>query len=83
MLEVARQLGRTSPQGATDSGLSIQTLGPAPAPLARLRGRYRYRLLVNADKAIHVQKTLADWVGSFKIPSTVRVQIDIDPQSFL
>lgn len=83
VLEVARQLGRTSPQGMTDSGLSIQTLGPAPAPLARLRGKYRYRLLVNADKPVHMQKILADWVNGFKIPSTVRVQIDIDPQSFL
>jgi primosomal protein N' (replication factor Y) len=83
VLEVAKQLGRISPQGRTESGLSIQTLGPAAAPLARLRGKYRYRLLVNADKAVNLQKTLAEWVGAVKIPSTVRVQIDIDPQSFL
>lgn len=83
VIEVAKQLGRTSPQGATDTGLSIQTLGPAPAPFARLRGRYRYRLLVNADKPVNLQKILKDWVSGFKIPSTVRVQIDIDPQSFL
>ena len=67
----------------TDSGLTIQTLGPAPAPFARLRGRYRYRLLVNADKSVNLQKILQEWIHGFKIPSTVRVQIDIDPQSFL
>lgn len=83
VLEVAKQLGKTSPQGMTDSGLQIHTLGPAAAPLAKLRGRYRYRLLVNADKAVNMQKILAEWVNGFKIPSTVRVQIDIDPQSFL
>ncbi len=80
---VARDLGKTSPQGVTEDGLRIQTLGPAPAPLARLRGKFRYRLLVRADKRINIQKTVAAWVGGVKVPSTVRVYIDIDPQSFL
>ncbi len=83
VIEVAKALGRTSPQGATESGLHIQTLGPAPAPFARLRGRYRYRLLVNADKPVNMQKILKDWVSGIKTPSTVRIQIDVDPQSFL
>ncbi len=81
--EVSKQLGRTAPQGAAKSGAIIQTLGPAPAPLARLRGKFRYRLLVRADKTINVQKTVGDWVNALKVPSTVRVYIDIDPQSFL
>ncbi|MEC8664045.1 MAG: hypothetical protein VXY16_01080, partial [Pseudomonadota bacterium] len=46
------------------------------------RGNYRRRLLVRADKKLDVQKTLAHWIGNAKIPSTVRVYIDIDPQSF-
>ncbi|PCK00482.1 MAG: primosomal protein N' [Zetaproteobacteria bacterium] len=83
VFEVAKALGRASPQGVNDDGLRIQTLGPAPAPMARLRGRYRYRLLVRADKAINIQKTVAHWVHGVKTPSTVRVYIDIDPQSFL
>lgn len=78
VVEVAKALGKSAPQGE-----KITTLGPAPAPLARLRGRYRYRLLVRADKAVNIQKTIAGWVGAHKIPSTVRVYIDIDPQSFL
>ena len=83
VLDVAKQLGRTSPQGMTEEGHRIQTLGPAAAPLARLRGRYRYRLLVRAAKEINVQKTVEGWVNAVKVPSTVRVYIDIDPQSFL
>ncbi len=83
VLDVAKALGKTSPQGMTEDGKRIQTLGPAPAPFARLRGRYRYRLLVRADKAINVQKTVSEWVNGIKVPSTVRVYIDIDPQSFL
>ncbi len=83
VMDVAKALGKTSPQGMTDSGYKIQTLGPAPAPFARLRGRYRYRLLVRADKGVDVQKTVAQWVNGIKVPSTVRVYIDVDPQSFL
>jgi primosomal protein N' (replication factor Y) len=78
VVDVATALGRTAPQGE-----GIQTLGPAPAPFARLRGKFRYRLLVRADKNINIQKTIAHWVDQHKIPSTVRVYIDIDPQSFL
>ncbi len=83
VLDVAKALGKTSPQGMTEEGYLINTLGPAPAPLARLRGRYRYRLLVRADKKINLQKAIAHWVNGVKVPSTVRVYIDIDPQSFL
>lgn len=75
---VAKALGMSAPQGD-----GIRTLGPAPAPLARLRGNYRKRLLVQADKTINLQKTIDGWMATIKVPSTVRVQIDIDPQSFL
>lgn len=76
--DVAKALGISAPQGD-----GIKTLGPAPAPLARLRGNFRKRLLVQADKSIALQKTIEGWIADVKIPSTVRVQIDIDPQSFL
>ncbi len=75
--EVSQLLGRSAPQGE-----SIQTLGPAEALMYRLRGKFRRRLLVRADKDIDIQKALRHWVGSVKIPSKVKVQIDIDPQSF-
>jgi primosomal protein N' (replication factor Y) len=73
----ARELGKTAPQGE-----GIQTLGPAPAPFARLRGKYRYRLLVRADKAVNIQKQIGEWLDKIKLPTAVRVQVDIDPQSF-
>lgn len=75
---VAKALGQSAPQGE-----GIRTLGPAPAPMARLRGNWRKRLLVQADKTINLQKTIDGWMAAVKVPSTVRVQIDIDPQSFL
>ena len=59
---------------------NAEVLGPAPAPLAKLRDQFRYRLLVKSGDKMHdaVQK----WLGSTKIPSSVRVVVDVDPVSF-
>jgi len=57
--------------------------GPAPAPIARIRGRHRVRLLVKAPKDALLQPALRSWRDSVKISAAVRLTIDIDPQSFL
>jgi len=62
--------------------VGAQVFGPAPAPIARIRGRHRVRLLVKADKGAPLQQALAEWVAGLRLPSTVRLAIDIDPQSF-
>jgi primosomal protein N' (replication factor Y) len=58
-------------------------LGPAPAPLALLRGRHRHRLLLKAPRTVNVQSLLRKWLGAVPPPAGVRVQIDVDPYSFL
>ncbi|MEC7575842.1 MAG: primosomal protein N', partial [Pseudomonadota bacterium] len=60
----------------------VNVFGPAPAPLARLRGKYRFRLLVQANKNLNIQKAITSWLSSIRIPSTISVRADIDPQSF-
>jgi len=75
---VARALAKSAPRGE-----GIQVLGPAPAPLALLRGRHRRRLLLKADRATRVQPIVAEWLARVKIPGTARVQVDVDPYSFL
>ncbi len=62
--------------------IGAQVYGPAPAPVARVRGRHRVRLLVKADKTAPLQAALAEWVGQLKLPNNMRLSIDIDPQSF-
>jgi primosomal protein N' (replication factor Y) len=62
--------------------IGAQLFGPAPAPIARIRGRHRVRLLVKADKSAPLQAALAQWVAQFKLPASLRLAIDIDPQSF-
>ncbi len=75
---VARALARSAPQAA-----DFKVLGPAPAPLAILRGRHRRRLLVRATRSVRIQDRLRPWIESVKPPNAVRVQVDIDPYSFL
>ena len=57
-------------------------LGPAPAPLALLRGRYRERILIKAPPDPGMPDKIAAWLAAVKLPNAVRLQVDIDPQSF-
>lgn len=75
--DVAAALGRTAPYGEF-----MKTLGPAPAPIFMLRNRYRYRLLLKTAKHIKIQEIVRQWLQKVKIPSRVRVEVDIDPYSF-
>lgn len=63
--------------------IGAQIFGPAPAPIARVRGRHRVRMLIKAEKTAPLQAALAVWVRQVKLPPNVRLAIDIDPQSFL
>ncbi|MGH1416486.1 MAG: primosomal protein N' [Pelagimonas sp.] len=56
--------------------------GPAPAPIARVRGRHRVRLLIKAPKDVMLQRALAEWAGQVQLKGDLRMSIDIDPQSF-
>ena len=58
-------------------------LGPAPAPLAMLRGRHRRRLLLKTRRDIMVQPILRAWLAEVVVPRGVRVDVDIDPVSFM
>ena len=76
--EAARAIGGTRPNLP-----DVMILGPAPAPMQLLRGRYRYRLLINAKRSAELQKILREWLDAIKFPANVRVSIDIDPYSFV
>jgi len=61
----------------------MHVFGPAPAPLAMLRGRHRFRLLVHARRALAVQDVIREWLGGVEWSAKVRVAVDVDPYSFL
>jgi primosomal protein N' (replication factor Y) len=75
----AREVARAAPAAA-----KIQVLGPAEAPLAVIRGRHRYRLLVKAAREADLQAYLRLWLGAvFRPKGDVRLVVDVDPYSFL
>ncbi len=62
---------------------NILILGPAPAPLSIVRGRHRRRFLIRAPKKFNLQHMLTDWLANVTISRGIRIQVDIDPYSFL
>lgn len=75
----ARALRRVAPMSP-----EISVLGPAEAPLALVRGRYRFRILVHGTKRADIQAFIrAMLTAGPKERGSIRVQVDIDPQSFL
>ncbi len=62
--------------------VGAQVFGPAPAPIARIRGRHRVRLLVKAPKGAPIQDAIARWIEPLRLKGDIRLSVDIDPQSF-
>ncbi len=83
-LEEAMQIGRNLLRnGNRLSHKHIQIWGPTPAPIARIRNRWRVRMLLKMPKSMALHREVHDWVKSIKTASSVKIQIDVDPQSFL
>lgn len=74
-------VGRALAQTPIDSFVDV--LGPAQAPVGLLRGKHRVRLLLRAPRHANLQNSIKKWMLKVKVPSSVRVVIDIDPQSFM
>ncbi len=77
-IEAARAVGGSAPEVE-----GMHVYGPAPAPLAMLRGRHRQRLLVHAQRSVELQDIMRAWLGGLEFPRGVRVGVDVDPYSFL
>ena len=77
--EVALDVERRAPAAER-----IEVLGPAEAPIAIVRGRYRWRLLAKAPREVDVQGYLREWLAQLPdIKGDLRLSVDIDPYSFL
>jgi primosomal protein N' (replication factor Y) len=62
---------------------NVRVLGPAEAPLAVVRGRHRFRLLVKSPRGLDLSAYLREWLaGAPKPRGNVKLEVDVDPQSF-
>ncbi|WP_109357531.1 primosomal protein N' [Sphingorhabdus sp. EL138] len=77
-METARLIGQTAPKA---EGFAVY--GPAPAPLAMLRGRHRHRLLIHTHRSVELQDIMREWLEKLEWPRGVRVGVDVDPYSFV
>jgi len=75
----ARKIAAAAPHDET-----VRVLGPAEAPLAVVRGRHRFRILVKAPRGYDLSAYLRDWLTRApKAKGTLKLDVDVDPQSFL
>jgi primosomal protein N' (replication factor Y) len=75
----ARRLAQGAPRAE-----EVRVLGPAEAPLALLRGRHRFRLLVKAPRGFDLSGYLRQWLAVAAKPAgKMKLEVDIDPQSFM
>ena len=68
---------------AAPSGEAVHILGPAPAPIHIVRGRYRWRFLVKAPREVNIQAFLREWLKDMKPKGSIHLDIDVDPYNFL
>jgi primosomal protein N' (replication factor Y) len=75
----ARRLAASAPR---EEGVTL--LGPAEAPLAVIKGRYRFRLLLKSARGFDLSDYLRHWLaGAPKPKGNLKLEVDVDPQSFL
>ena len=73
-----------TPAGGFPKPEEITLLGPAEAPIAVIRGRHRFRLLVRAPRSADLQGFLRAWLAAGPPEKGgIKVAVDVDPQSFL
>jgi primosomal protein N' (replication factor Y) (superfamily II helicase) len=62
----------------------VQVLGPAEAPLAVIKGRYRFRILIKSARGFDLSAYLREWLAAGPKPKgNLKLEVDVDPQSFL
>jgi primosomal protein N' (replication factor Y) len=76
--EASTLLGENQPNAT-----GVEVWGPAPAPITILRGRHRRRFLVRSEKNVDLSAFLSAWKERVKLPSAVRVTLDVEPYSFM
>ncbi len=68
---------------AQPNAIGVDVWGPAPAPITILRGRHRRRFLIRSDRNVDLSAFLSAWRERVKLPSAVRITLDVEPYSFM
>ncbi|MFQ5417624.1 MAG: primosomal protein N' [Myxococcota bacterium] len=77
--------GELAAVARADPGVGdVELLGPAPCPLARLRGRYRFQLLARARESAPIERVAVRLVAAAAaLPAGVSASVDVNPTNML
>ena len=65
-----------------ESSVKGKVLGPVNAPIFRIKKKFRFRFLIRGQKSLKVQNSLAKIIQKFKIPTGMKLTVDVDPINF-
>jgi primosomal protein N' (replication factor Y) len=76
--EARRLIGRKPPE-------EIEILGPAPAPLTKLRERYRHQIMIRSRTVLERSRLIAAWLPELRraLPKEVSLTVDVDPYNLM
>ncbi len=57
-------------------------MGPVNAPIYRIRGKYRNRILIRSSKKINIQRQILNTIKNFKLSPQIKLSVDVDPINF-
>jgi len=81
LFDFSQELKNAIEKNRTESDIII--IGPAPLPIYKLRGYYRWHLMLKADSTQKIIPLIRKTLTNLKRSSTIQVQVDIDPVSVL
>lgn len=77
--DYTRQVADLLRTTAKSENLSASVLGPAPAPLLRLKANYRYHIRLSAEQQDTLLKLWRATEANIKLPEDVELTVDVDP----
>ena len=80
---MSENIAKLVKQSAEELKAEINVLGPSPAPMEKLRGKYRYHMLLSTSVPQRLQTVLAHADSRIKPVEGVQYAIDIDPQDMM
>jgi hypothetical protein len=60
----------------------VEVLGPSPAPMYKIRNKFRYRIILRTSKQVNIQDYIHNWFNQFVTPASIKLKVDVDPYNF-
>ena len=82
LIEEAHRLGKFAKKVSARHGNIAEIIGPAESPLAKIRGRFRWQMLIKGTDINALHQIARELINTNK-NSHVKIVADVDPESFM